>query len=84
MGQLSDAGASALRELEGALPVEDLMARLIENMPDADEAEVFAALRAAYLCGLRIEPVGPELIEYQVGERTIRACAQRVLPNAER
>lgn len=80
MGQLSEAGAEALRALEDALPVDDLMAFLIERMPEADDTEVMAALRAAYLRGLRIEPAGPEMLVYQVGGREIRACAQRVMP----
>ena len=79
MGQLSEAGANALAELEAARPVEDLLAWLIEKMPEADETEVMAALRAAYLRGLRIEPAGAEMQVYSVGGREIRACAQRVL-----
>lgn len=80
MGQLSDAGATALAELEASLPVDDLLAWLIEKMPEADDTEVMAALRAAYLRGLRIEPASPEMRSYQVGGREIQACAQRVLP----
>jgi len=80
MGQLSAAGAQALNELDAALPVDDLLAWLIEKMPEADDGDVFAALRAAYMRGWRIEPAGPEMLDYQVGERTIQACAQRVLP----
>ena len=78
MGQLSDSGARALNELDGALPVEDLLAWLIEKMPEADDGEVFAALRAAYMRGWHIESGSPGMIDYQVGERTIQACAQRV------
>lgn len=78
MGQLSEAGTKALAELEASLPVDDLLAWLIERMPEADDTEVMAALRAAYLRGLRIEPAGPEMLTYAVGGREIRACAQRV------
>ncbi|MHC4937957.1 MAG: hypothetical protein ACYTHK_03205 [Planctomycetota bacterium] len=78
MGQLSEIGAAALRDLEAALPVDDLMAFLIEKMPEADEPEVMAALRAAYAHGWRIEPAGAEPRTYQLGGRELRACAQRV------
>lgn len=78
MGQLSDSGARALNELDRALPIEDLLAWLIEKMPEADDRDVFAALRAAYLRGWHIEPGSSEMLDYQVGERTIQACAQRV------
>jgi len=78
MGQLSDSGARALNELESALPVEDLLAWLIGKMPGADDQALFAALRAAYLRGWHIEPGSADMLDYEVGERTIQACAQRV------
>jgi len=82
MGQLSDAGARAIRELEAARPVDDLVAWLIERMPDADDGEVLAALRAAYARGWRIEPAGTAIVVYRAGSREIRACPQRVLGDA--
>ena len=82
MGEISEEGARALDELEAALPVEDLLAWLIEKLPEADEQEVFATLRGAYQRGWRIEPASAEMRTYAVGERTIEACAQRAFPRA--
>jgi|GEM_PF-2833825 len=67
-----------LRELERALPVDDLMGWLIGALPSATRDEVFSVLKAVYEAGFEITPASHTPRPYKIGRNAFQACPQRV------
>jgi hypothetical protein len=67
-----------LRELERALPVDDLMGWLIGALPLANRDQVFLVLKAIYEAGFEIASASPTARPYKIGQDEFQACPQRV------
>jgi hypothetical protein len=68
--------------LEAALPIEDLMAWLLEQHPGASERDVLAMVQAVYECDYDIAPAAGTEREYRVAGEVWKACPQRVAVRA--
>ncbi|MBW2629023.1 MAG: hypothetical protein JRE45_15570 [Deltaproteobacteria bacterium] len=66
------------RELERALPVDDLMGWLIRALPLANRDQLFSVLKAIYEAGFEIGPASQTPRLYELGRDTFQACPQRV------
>lgn len=67
-----------LERLEAALPVDDLVAWLLAEYPDAADREVMGMLQEIYEADFHIEPASSTPRSYRVGGETWDACPQRV------
>ena len=67
-----------LRELERALPVDDLMGWLIRALPLANRDQLFSVLKVIYETGFEIGPASKTPRPYEIGRDAFQACPQRV------
>ena len=73
-----------LRDLECALPVDDLMGWLIDAVPRANREQVFSLLKVIYEAGFEIESASPTGQAYKIDQDTFQACPQRVTARSAR
>jgi len=66
------------QKLKESLPIDDLMAWLIEEHPAANLQEILSMLNFIYQEGFQIVPADEEKRIYQVGDRELNAFPQRV------
>ena len=68
-----------LGKLNSALPIEDIMAWLIKEYPDAGLPQILSLLNALYQEeDYQIEPASTTKNVYKVGDREINAYPQRI------
>ncbi len=67
-----------LAELRSALPVEDLLAWVVEQRPQASFDQTMALMKEIYAAGMNIAAAKTTPRTYRVGGRQMRACPQRV------
>lgn len=65
------------QKVDQSLPIDDLMAWLIKEHPEAELKQILALLNVIYQNDYHITP-GKEQKTYQVGERELTAYSQRV------
>ena len=66
-------------KVRGTLPIDDLLEWLINEHPEAELKQVLPMLNAVYQGGFTIAPAAEEKKTYQIGDRKLEACPQRVL-----
>jgi hypothetical protein len=71
-------GLYITQKLKQSLPVDDLMAWLIKEHPDANLQQILSMLNFIYQEGFHIVPASEEKRTYQVGDRELNAFPQRV------
>lgn len=71
-------GLYIIQKLRQSLPVNDLMAWLIEMHPDAELKQILSMLNIIYQEGFKIVPADQEAKTYQIGDRQLTAYPQRV------
>lgn len=72
-------GLHLIQEIKQALPIEDLMAWLINKYPQADLKQIMAMLNVIYQENFEIVPASEEKKTYQVGDRQLSANPQKVI-----
>lgn len=72
-------GLHLIQEIKQALPIEDLMAWLIDKYPQADLKQIMAMLNVIYQENFEIVPASEEKKTYQVGDRQLFANPQKVI-----
>ena len=67
-----------IQRLKQSLPIDDLMAWLIKEHPEAQLQEIMDMLSIVYQEGFKITPASEIQTNYQVGDKTLQANPQRV------
>lgn len=70
-------GLYIIQKINQSLPIEDLMAWLIQEHPQAELKQILAMLQVIYQEGFSITP-GKAQKTYQIGDRELTAYPQRV------
>ncbi len=71
-------GLYIIQKLKNSLPINDLMAWLIEEHPDAELKQILAMLNIIYQEGFQIIPANQEPKIYLIGNRQLTAYPQRI------
>lgn len=71
-------GLYIIQKVRQSLPINDLMAWLIEEHPDADLQQILSMLNIIYQEDFKIVPATQESQNYLIGNRQLTAYPQRV------
>ncbi|RKY22309.1 MAG: hypothetical protein DRQ55_01340 [Planctomycetota bacterium] len=66
------------QRLEAAMPIDDIVAWLLQQYPAASEPEIMGLLQRVYGRGYKISPAAREQRNYSVGGQDWSAFPQRV------
>ena len=78
VNNLTVPGLYIINKIKQSLPINDLMAWLIETHPDAELKQILSMLNIIYQEGFKIVPATQEPQIYQIGERQLTAYPQRI------
>jgi hypothetical protein len=71
-------GLYIIQKLRQSLPINDLVAWLIEAHPEAELKQILSMLNIIYQEGFKIVPATQETKVYPIGDRQLTAYPQRV------
>ncbi len=71
-------GLYTIQKLKQSLPIDDLMAWLINESPQAELGQILATLNVIYQEPLTITPASETQRTYRIGNRELTAFPQRV------